>query len=404
MNDFEKEKRSKELSNEGLPDTEKGKGKKLVPMPVKKDSNKIKGSEKELAPTLNKKKINPSRDSSKVSSSLFKKLVWLIIFIVIGGAAFFLRKSKLLRKLFSKARRINSLMQDPIREELKLKETKLTELGEKHQDIQGKLQGITQERSDLAAERNNLRKRINQLQEKIKNFEERLSGYKNLEGQLVNINTLLEKTRNQREQLEKHLKQNDKKLKGTFAWAKDLEQKLVQKEKKLSETETTLEELSQKKEPKFVDKLQSQVTQLTQQSKQSKEMKNKLQRRHQNDLAKMEDAIYPSLDLTPLEDKGVLLKIEPTGPVVPIKKISIKGVSFEWGQKLNIPKTSKITLIFFGSFSPLTVKAQLIWQIKFTGFSKYNIRLRYVSLKQNDKKKISQYINKIKKRLNRSKK
>jgi len=130
----------------------------------------------------------------------------------------------------------------------------------------------------------------------------------------------------------------------------------------------------------------------------------KLQNEVRSYFAEMEDAVFPSLDLRPLADKGVLLKLEPKGPVVTLKNITAGGVSFESQRKLDVPSRCNITLIFFGSSNPLTVRGSLIWQKKLPGTSVYNIRFKFLSLKQSQSRRINEYINNARKTLNKVKK
>lgn len=113
----------------------------------------------------------------------------------------------------------------------------------------------------------------------------------------------------------------------------------------------------------------------------------------------LEEAMWPSLDLRPLAEKGVLLKLEPKGPVVTLKRIATEWVSFESDRKLDIPSPCNMTLIFFGSFSSMTARGSLIWQKKIPGSSEYNVSFKFLSLKQSQSGRINEYINKTRKAL-----
>jgi len=186
-----------------------------------------------------------------------------------------------------------------------------------------------------------------------------------------------------------------------------LKEQLAEKEQALSETgekkAALATELKARKE--LLDKLREENQQLSaKKDRYIKKVVTKLQNEVRSYVAEMEEAFWPSLDLRPLADKGVLLKLEPKGPVVTLKNIAAGSVSFESQRKLDIPSSCNITLIFFGSSNPLTVRGSLIWQKKFPGSSMYNIRFRFLSLKPGQSRRINEYLNKTRKALNKVKK
>ncbi len=114
-------------------------------------------------------------------------------------------------------------------------------------------------------------------------------------------------------------------------------------------------------------------------------------------VAAMAEIVFPSLDLTPLAGKGVLLRLKPKGPIVTAKGIAAKGVFFESQKKLDLPSSCNITLVFFDSSNPLTVKGGIIWQTQIRGSSAYNIGFKFLSLEPSQSRRINEYINNARK-------
>ncbi len=296
-------------------------------------------------------------------------------------------------------------------------------LSEKIRGYEGMITKLNNEKTALSEKAETKEERSQLLQEKVQGLEEQLANYKNLKEQLSEKNKLLEDERSQRQRLEDKLRQSDKDLEQALDLTDELEEKLVQKEHELLKKEIALEGLSAGISKEAVNKeefeklkadhkiLQQSLAEkeevleeinkkkgiLDEELKTKDELLSKLQNEVQNYVTEMEEAISPSLDLGPLADKGVLLKLEPTGPVAAVKRIAVSGVSFESERKLEIPSSCNTTLIFFGSSNPLTVRSNLIWQKKSPGSSVYNIRFKFLSLEQSQRRRIHEYISKTRK-------
>lgn len=346
-----------------------------------------------------------------------------------------LQKEALLQELRDRIDKLSE-NENSLRNELKMKEAEYSELAKKHEDIRTKFEKDRENAITLVSEKDGLQQKIGQMQDMVEVFEKELAKYKGLEEQLEEKVKILEDERRQRQQLEERLKQAGKDIEDALDLAKDLEQKLAQKEREfanhqileqsLAEKEKTLKVLTEEKEnlhqqiqikSELVSKLEQEKQELSRgkdkyivDKKLSKDLLSKdriiskLQREYRGLITKMEDVIFPSLNLTPLGEKGVLLKMGHKGPIVPLKRIGRDGVSFEADRRLDIPSPCNMTLIFFGSSIPLTVRGSLIWQEKIPGCLRYNVRLGFLSLRQNEKKKINEYINKTQKVLSKTKK
>ncbi|MFH1519943.1 MAG: hypothetical protein ABIE75_05195 [Candidatus Omnitrophota bacterium] len=367
----------------------------LVPAEVLASPEKA----KEIIPALDKKKIKRPSIPSKIHPGSFKEVIFLIFFTGIGALI-----GALGALLWKFQRQKNK------------KKTNLTS------------KGIVKEVQDY----------VSQLRQKDACLREELNKYKNLEQRLAEKNQIIQEQQSQSQQLQEQLNKTNKEAEETFTLAAHLEQKLVQKEQQFQEKEAVLEELSQKsrviegvnkefqelkasyqtleqslkekegsliglKEHKenlkeelsskreLIGKLQDQLSLMRQKVQKEDESaaRAKLQKQ------RPKDEKSASIDLTPLNEEGVWLRIEPKGPIVPLKRISFSGISFESDKELNIPQSCRMSLIFFGSSLPLVLRGKLIKQEKIPETSKYNVKLQYFSLKPVEKKKLNRYLDKI---------
>lgn len=347
-------------------------------------------------------------------------------------------------------------------EEFKTKEEEHNNLLKKHEYIREELRKQNEEISSLDSERNRLHEEIRQkhekaiyltddLEEKLAKKEQELSekeeALKKLsdQGKLKEaVSGELEELKTNNRILQQSLAEKERLIDSFNKLQKDLETELSAKTELITEIEHQLslaEQEAQKEDVTAITELKEQLVKekkealkevserigaLTDELKAKDELISKLREENlqllekkdastkravtklQNEvssyLAEMENMLFPSLDLSSLADRGVLMKLEPEGPVVMLKNIAADGVSFESQRKLDIPSSCNITMIFFGSSNPLTARAGLVWQKKVPGSSMYNIRFRFLSLKPGQSRRINEYINKIRKALNKVKK
>lgn len=336
-------------------------------------------------------KGEPSRYvSPKTKTSSFFYFLFLPVLILLGG--YFLWKKK------RRATKLGPL--DKLKPVLAMEDFKA---------LQQELDSIRQEKSQLEVK----------VAEK-ENLEKRLINIEILEAQLQKAKKDLEEANSSKQQLEKQLEEKNIQIDSL---KKDIEQNELNLRHELEIKEGLIKQLSDEKES-----LKIEVVKMDTQLKKEVNMREELDRNLKEKEKAMEilsaatiekvpkeDALkearideqlpeekrkFPRLELAPLGDKGILLRLATSNKDEPyligvVKNVSSGGIMAELDKELLPPDSVNMDLIEHGSFSPIGVLGKLIWQEKQNDSSKFKVGISFFSISKDNQERINEYIKKV---------
>jgi len=296
---------------------------------------------------------------------------------------------------------------------------------------------ISKEPSPLVMERIKLQQELEKLKEEKHQLETKLAEKENLEKRLLNIELLesqlrktktdLEEVNSLKQQLEEKLqiteKQREEKNIQQQQLLKDTQERELELRNELKTKEELIRQLSDEKELLKIDVVKMN-TELKKEMNMRKELEKNLKEKEKTmeilsaatiEKAPKEEVLKearideqlpeekrksPRLELTPLGDKGILLRLATSNKDEPyligvVKNVSSGGIMAELDKELLSSDSVNMDLIEHGSFSPIGVLGKLIWQEKQNDSSKFKVGISFFSISKDNQERINEYIKKV---------
>ena len=297
--------------------------------------------------------------------------------------------------------------------------------------------GIAKEpASDLSMEKTRLQQELEKLKEEKLRLENKLAEKENLEKRLIDIELLesqlrkaktdLEETNSLRQQLEEKLKIAEKQRVGKDIQQqqllKDTQERELNLRNELKTKEELIKQLSDERESLKIEmvkmniQLKKEVNMREELEKNLKEKEKAMEILSATTIEKMpkeeilkearigeqlpeEKRKSPRLELTPLGDRGILLRLATSNKDEPyligvVKNVSSGGIMAELDKELPSFDSVNMDLIEHGSFSPIGVLGKIIWQ-KQDEAEKFRVGMSFISISEDNQKRINEYISKI---------